>query len=40
MLAAEDLEEKWKVLVYDQRGSDIIAPCIKVRDIRESGVTM
>uniref|UniRef100_A0A0K2SYK0 Uncharacterized protein n=1 Tax=Lepeophtheirus salmonis TaxID=72036 RepID=A0A0K2SYK0_LEPSM len=36
LLKADD----WKVLVYDSSGEDIICPLMKVKDLREFGVTL
>lgn len=33
-------EPKWKVLVYDSIGQDIISVLISVRELRELGVTL
>ena len=33
-------EEVWKVLIYDQRGSDIIAPLFHVGELRKQGITL
>ena len=30
----------WKVLVYDQLGQEVIAPLLRVADLRENGVTV
>jgi hypothetical protein len=29
----------WKVLIYDQFGQDVIAPLLRVADLRDNGVT-
>lgn len=33
-------EPVWKVLVYDQYGSDIISPLLSVKELRDMGVTL
>ena len=30
----------WKVLIYDQLGQEIIAPLLRISDLRENGITM
>eukprot|EP00760_Papus_ankaliazontas_P030685 PhM_4_TR4969/c0_g1_i1/m.27642/K19998/SCFD1, SLY1; sec1 family domain-containing protein 1 len=33
-------DASWKVLIYDSAGRDILAPLIKVKDLREYGITL
>lgn len=33
-------EPKWKVLIYDNMGQDIISVLISVKELRELGVTL
>ena len=35
-----DESVSWKVLVYDKFGCDVIAPLLKVGELRENGVTL
>lgn len=40
---ADELAEEavsWKVLVYDKFGCDVIAPLLKVGELRDNGVTL
>lgn len=32
--------DSWKVLIYDNHCSDIIAPLLRVHQLREQGVTL
>ena len=32
--------DQWKVLIYDTAGRDIIAPLLKVANLRRNGVTL
>jgi len=40
MLKSESNESPWKILVYDSLSESIIAPLLKVQDIRRLGVTL
>ena len=33
-------DDSWKLLVYDASGRDILAPLLKVKELRENGVTL
>ena len=35
-----NVEPSWKVLIYDQTGSDILGPLLSVKELRELGVTL
>merc|ERR1711865_1018051 len=34
------IDEKWKVLIYDQFCRDVISPLLRVGDLRKQGVTL
>ena len=36
----QDESVSWKVLVYDKFGCDVIAPLLKVGELRDNGVTL
>lgn len=35
-----DLDKEWRVLVFDQMGLDILSPLIKVKELRDLGITL
>jgi len=34
------VEPRWKILIFDQYGQDIISPLLTVKDLRDLGVTL
>ena len=39
-LVRGEQEDRWKVLIYDKHCSDIVAPTLRVGELRECGVTL